>query len=73
MIVLGTLYMPEADAREKGEALWRLVYKGVCVSWERLLELRTGPGDPTRGTSLCQTILLGHIYAALSEVRDCTL
>lgn len=67
MIALGTLYMTEDGDRAKGESLWRLVYKGCCISWERLIELRAGPSDPTRGTTLCQTILLGQIYAALSE------
>lgn len=41
----------------------------VNHQWERLIELRAGPSDPTRGTTLCQTILLGQIYAALAEVR----
>ncbi|KAJ9096816.1 hypothetical protein QFC21_005087 [Naganishia friedmannii] len=53
-----------------GEALWRLVYKGVGASWDRLMELRNGPHDHTKGTPLVQTIMLGQLFAALSSKQS---
>ncbi|KAJ9113662.1 hypothetical protein QFC22_005971 [Naganishia vaughanmartiniae] len=70
MIALGSLYVPSLDAKEKGEALWRLVYKGVGASWDRLMELRNGPHDHTKGTPLVQTIMLGQLFAALSSKQS---
>ncbi|KAJ9104048.1 hypothetical protein QFC19_004182 [Naganishia cerealis] len=54
----------------QGEALWRLVYKGVGASWDRLMELRNGPHDHTKGTPLLQTIMLGQLFAALSSKQS---
>ncbi|KAJ9111207.1 hypothetical protein QFC22_006582 [Naganishia vaughanmartiniae] len=66
MMVLGTLSMNQSEARHHGDAMWRLVHKGVIGTWDRLIEIR-GPYDDCQGVPLILTALLGQMYGLNSN------
>ena len=66
MVALGSLFVCEKDAIEKGEMLWRLGHTAVATSWQTLIELR-GPWDACDGIQLVLTALLGQTYALVSS------
>ncbi|KAJ5763375.1 hypothetical protein N7533_002056 [Penicillium manginii] len=66
MVALGSLFVCETGALEKGEMLWRLGHTAVATSWQTLIEIR-GPWDAYDGVQLVLTALLGQTYALLSS------
>ena len=66
MVALGSLFVFEKDASEKGELLWRLGHAAVATSWQTLMKMR-GPWDCCDGVQLVLTALLGQTYALLSS------
>ncbi|KAJ6000311.1 hypothetical protein N7481_000720 [Penicillium waksmanii] len=66
MVALGSLFVFETGALEKGEMLWRLGHTAVATSWQTLIETR-GPWDAYDGVQLVLTALLGQTYALLSS------
>lgn len=66
MVALGSLFVCEKGALEKGEMLWRLGHTAVATSWQTLIEIR-GPWDAYDGVQLVLTALLGQTYALLSS------
>lgn len=66
MVALGSLFVCEKGAVEKGEMLWRLGHTAVATSWQTLIEIR-GLWDACDGVQLVLTALLGQTYALLSS------
>ncbi|KAJ5934702.1 hypothetical protein N7466_004249 [Penicillium verhagenii] len=66
MVAMGSLFVCEKDAIEKGEMLWRLGHTAVSTSWPSMLEIR-GPWDTCDGIQLVLTALIGQAYAMLSN------
>lgn len=66
MVALGSLFVCEKEAVEKGEMLWRLGHTAVATSWQTLIEIR-GPWDSCDGVQLVLTALIGQAYALLSS------
>ncbi|KAJ5683241.1 hypothetical protein N7462_006406 [Penicillium macrosclerotiorum] len=66
MVALGSLFVCEKGAVEKGEMLWRLGHMAVATSWQTLIGMR-GPYDACDGIQLVLTALLGQTYALLSS------
>jgi hypothetical protein len=66
MVALGSLFVCEKDAAEKGEMLWRLGHTAVATTWQTLIEIR-GPWDSCDGVQLVLTALIGQAYALLSS------
>lgn len=66
MVALGSLFVCEKDAAEKGEMLWRLGHTAVATTWQALIEIR-GPWDSCDGVQLVLTALIGQAYALLSS------
>ncbi|KAJ5718128.1 pyridoxal 5'-phosphate synthase synthase subunit Pdx1 [Penicillium malachiteum] len=66
MVALGSLFVCEKDAIQKGEMIWRLGHTAVATSWQTLIELR-GPWDSCDGIQLVLAALLGQTYALLSS------
>ncbi|KAJ5149370.1 hypothetical protein N7448_000948 [Penicillium atrosanguineum] len=66
MVALGSLFVCESGAVEKGEMLWRLGHTAVATSWQTLIEIR-GLWDACDGVQLVLTALLGQTYALLSS------
>ncbi|KAJ6107977.1 hypothetical protein N7523_009300 [Penicillium sp. IBT 18751x] len=66
MVALGSLFVCESGAVEKGEMLWRLGHTAVATSWQTLIEIR-GMWDACDGIQLVLTALLGQTYALLSS------
>lgn len=66
MVALGSLFVCETGAVEKGEMLWRLGHTAVATSWQTLIEIR-GLWDACDGVQLVLTALLGQTYALLSS------
>lgn len=63
------------EARVQGsrcerKSLEDLLNRTDLSQWDRLMELRNGPHDPTKGTPLVQTIMLGQLFAALSSKQN---
>ncbi|KAJ5570415.1 uncharacterized protein N7459_009845 [Penicillium hispanicum] len=65
MVALGSLFVCEDGATEKGEMLWRLGHTAVATSWQTLIEI-SGPGDSCDGVQLVLSALFGQTYALLS-------
>ncbi|KAJ5653449.1 hypothetical protein N7490_000452 [Penicillium lividum] len=66
MVALGSLFVCEKGAVEKGEMLWRLGHTTVATSWQTLMEIR-GPWDTCDGIQLVLTALIGQSYALFSS------
>ncbi|KAK7186893.1 C2H2 type zinc finger domain protein [Paraphaeosphaeria sporulosa] len=68
-IAIGSLFLGNEEASDKGDALWRLAHTAVQTSWHTMIKHR-GEFDASPGIQLVQTALLSQIYAALSKSRN---